>query len=88
MTGDGLPDIVTGGATQIALLRGDGLGGFGAPSAIDSGMQVTQLSLIDIDKDGLKDIAISYKGGGIRLLQNRAGQSFVPFPLPDLTGRG
>lgn len=59
---DGAQDMLIATTTHVAVMRGDGRGGFGYVGAI--GLQVISLSCADYDNDGLLDFYACRYGGG------------------------
>lgn len=106
LTGDGRPDLVT--ATYwtpgVAVLPGDGAGGFGAAAAVPLAAAAQAVRVADLDGDGDLDVAAaSANGSAFYTLRNGAGGlaplQTVPFAAPfgppkpsfeitDLTGDG
>lgn len=57
--GDGVPDLVVAGGGRVALLRGVGDGRFDVVSTFDGGENPADLSLGDVDEDGIEDLAVA-----------------------------
>jgi FG-GAP-like repeat len=90
---DGVLDAVVGGGPdlprgQIAVLLGDGLGGFRAPRVVPVPAAPTGLALGDLNRDGVLDIVVYASATpGIQVLRGVGDGSFSPgesYP----TGRG
>jgi hypothetical protein len=96
--GDGFPDIAFGtnfGQPQIAIIFGDGHGGFSAPRVITVANDTTfvdGLVLLDINKDSKPDLAVntihvaSFVAHGSFLLVNDGAANFSIAPLIGGTG--
>ena len=82
LTGDGVSDVVTGGALGPALLAGDGAGGLLPPLRLPADGQCFSVALEDFDLDGHLDLAATryewdeYEGFAV-LLSDGAG-GFLP----------
>lgn len=86
--GDGLPDIAValygwiGQGDTVALLRGDGTGGFGPPTEFPAGVGSCTLASDDIDADGRPDLAVANHGSGIHtasvLINDGSGGFLAP----------
>ena len=82
LTGDGVIDVVTGGALGPALLAGDGAGGLLPPVRLPADGQCFSVALEDFDLDGHLDLAAArfewdeYEGFAV-LLSDGAG-GFLP----------
>lgn len=82
VTGDGVVDlaVAAGGLSRVAILEGDGDGGFAAPAlATDTGSSPAVVRLADLDGDGDADLlAISRETGRLDVFLNRdAGLVFA-----------
>lgn len=66
------------GVGELAILSGDGAGGFGAPVITNIGPNPSGLTTGDFDEDGVDDIvASSLTGNTVSLVQTVGGGSFV-----------
>ena len=85
-TGDGKPDLVVSdsNANKLALLPGDGAGGFGHATLVTVGQSLGSLVVGDFNRDGKPDLAVSVSKGLAILLGNGAGgfSPAVGSPLP------
>jgi len=81
VTGDGKTDaIVTlSGINQVAVLAGDGLGGFGTPTLYAVGGNPQRVVVADVNRDGRPDLIVSNQADGTLsvLLATGAG-TFAP----------
>lgn len=66
VNGDLLPDLVTGGGTEVRVRPGDGTGGFGAPVAATVSDAPADLAAADLDDDGRDEIAVA-SGSGVAI---------------------
>ncbi len=84
---DGHLDLVGGGAWGgVWVLRGDGQGGFAAPTVFDTGGGVRDLRIIDLDGDGELDLA-SATNHGVSVLTGLGDGNFTA-PLLFAVGHG
>ncbi len=101
MNGDGLFDLVVGGASQIRVLLADGNGNFIAAGTRSVAGRCWQLNLADLDGDGDVDVTTVnsfanagqvFRNDGSGGLANGVTYSTDPFPLAsdlgDLDGDG
>lgn len=80
--GDGLPDVVVGAGRQVLVLRNEGGGKFGPPSAWDAGGTIVGMVSADFDGDGRVDIAASTSDpAGVTVLINGGNGSFGAGPV-------
>jgi hypothetical protein len=83
--GDGDADLVIAdsGAGDVAVLLGDGRGGFGEPrrTALPTGPPPDMVALGDVDGDGRLDVALTaHDSNGIMVLKGGGAGGFSPFP--------
>jgi hypothetical protein len=80
LDGDGRLDlaVANGFGSQIALLRGDGAGGFQPVGAVVVGQNPLSVALVDLDGDGHLDLVATIYGYG----------SYAAIALADATGGG
>jgi hypothetical protein len=59
---DGNLDLVVVNSTDntLTVLRGNGLGAFGAPATVSTGTEPNDVVVADIDRDGRSDIAVGH----------------------------
>jgi hypothetical protein len=75
--GDGRPDLVFGGSTEVRKYLGEGQGKFGAPAVTSGDFSGSRLIAKDFNGDGRVDLLMA--GGGIRLaLANSSGGFLAP----------
>jgi len=67
---DGNQDLVVGCTFGLAVLPGDGSGGFGAQITLDSGINCTGMTVADPDRDGTLECTRKH-GGRIRDLRRQ-----------------
>jgi VCBS repeat protein/FG-GAP repeat protein len=79
---DGKPDLAVGVATGVAVLRGDGAGGFGPATTIPVDGPVSQLVARDVDRDGNVDL-VALAGAHFVVLRGSAGGTFTAGPDVD-----
>jgi hypothetical protein len=65
--GDGHPDLVTPNPDRVAILVGDGRGGFGPPVTLAPGFAPFSAVVADVDGDGIADVAAASGEGPGRL---------------------
>jgi len=55
---DGIPDLALGSVAEhfIAVLLGNGTGGFGPPTSFGAGLAVHTVTVADVDRDGIPDL--------------------------------
>ncbi|HKD99955.1 MAG TPA: VCBS repeat-containing protein, partial [Planctomycetota bacterium] len=87
LNGDGHLDAVVGGIeagpNPIAVLHGDGAGGFAPPILVATASKHAALELADVNGDGAIDLFTAYPGQGVkRLLGDGAGSFGPPETLP------
>ncbi|MFG0286422.1 MAG: FG-GAP repeat domain-containing protein [Phycisphaerales bacterium JB039] len=73
--GDGRLDVATGSAMEraVAILFGDGRGGFARPMRIDVPGAINSVAVADLNADGRPDLVVSsYGDGHVTTLLNRA----------------
>ena len=82
---DGHPDLLaagfeaTPGGGSVAVLRGDGRGGFGAAVPLIAGPSALGLAVGDLDADGDPDlVASTYGADTVAIFLNRGDGSFTP----------
>jgi len=81
--GDGNADLAvaafaTGASgSKIMLLKGNGAGGFSAPSAYPAGARPLKLAVGDLNGDGRPDLVASVEDLGIAILRNVNGTGFA-----------
>lgn len=78
--GDGVEDVVTAGATQLSVLRGDGNGGFAMLSNTPVAAP-TRLRLVDADADGRLDVMLVQGASVIVMRGDGAGHFAAPLVL-------
>lgn len=86
--GDGMPDLAVLGrdaldAGGVRVYRGLGAGGFGPPSSLATGMGPTGVTSVDLDRDGLADLAL-LAGSSVQVARGlgaMAFQAWVTYPL-------
>lgn len=76
VTGDGHPDVVVGSPTSVALLIGDGTGGFELVNSLSFGMTRNCLALADMNADGKLDLIL-----GSSLALGNGDGSFQPVQI-------
>jgi len=81
LDGDGKPDLAVAntGRNEISLLRGNGMGGFGAPVAVGSARRPGKIAVGDVDGNGKPDLASLLEYGAAILLGDGTG-NFRPAP--------
>jgi hypothetical protein len=79
---DGKPDLAVGGPAGVAVLRGDGTGGFGTATTIPVDGPVSQLVARDVDRDGNLDL-VALAGAHVVVLRGSAGGTFTAGPDVD-----
>jgi hypothetical protein len=81
LDGDGKPDLAVAntGRNEISLLRGNGIGGFGAPVAVGSARRPGKIAVGDVDGNGKPDLASLLEYGAAILLGDGTG-NFRPAP--------
>ncbi len=75
---DGHSDIVLANVrgSELLVMRGDGAGGFGAPTGFRTGAAPYSLALVDVDRDGDVDaVTANHSENSVSVLRNR---TFVP----------
>ena len=84
LDGDGKPDLAVGNTqkNEISVLRGDGAGGFGPPTAVASVAEPRNIALGDFDGDGKPDLAALTARGVAVLLGDGAGAFQAAPALP------
>ncbi len=92
INGDGKPDLLVtlskvSGVGQVAILLGNGAGGFGAPSSfLNTGPVPNAAAPGDFNRDGQLDlVTVNLTGNTISFLQNTGGGAFLSsgkVPLP------
>ena len=82
---DGHPDLLAAGfeaapgAGSVAVLRGNGRGGFGAAERLVAGPSALGLAVGDLDADGDPDlVASTYGADTVAIFLNRGDGSFAP----------
>ncbi|MEL6713571.1 MAG: VCBS repeat-containing protein, partial [Planctomycetota bacterium] len=63
LDGDGAPDAFVHSGGRIDLFVGDGVGGFAAGPTVPSPDSALDLELVDLDGDGLEDLAVGGSDG-------------------------
>ena len=84
---DGFADLVAArrATASIAVLRGDGVGAFGAPEVFAVGLTPNCVLIEDLDRDGRLDLTISNFGQGtITVLMNRTATTAADAPGPPI----
>ena len=61
---DGNPDLLAAAGTSVALLLGDGAGGFSAGGTYATGFGTDAVTVADVNGDGQLDLAAAYSGDG------------------------
>lgn len=79
LNGDGKLDVVIVGESGVAVLFGDGTGGFGSPTWYLTGTPTYGVTIGDLNGDGKPDLVISPQSGIVMLLNTGSGQ-FTPGP--------
>jgi hypothetical protein len=80
---DGKPDLMVGmslvsGVGQLAVMIGDGLGGFGAPTVVSTGPMPIAVATGDFNRDGNLDVVTaSLTGNTISVLQTTTSGAFI-----------
>ncbi len=62
--GDGVPDLAVADveSNQVAILLGNGTGGFGTPASFQTGERPAAIAAADFDGDGAADLAVANDG--------------------------
>jgi hypothetical protein len=78
LTGDGMLDVLVGGALDatLAILPGDGAGGLLPPVALAGVRGARDLTVGDLDGDGLPDILVDVEWSETQVLWNLGGGAF------------
>ena len=88
--GDGVLDVAVAHdryitcAASIAIMLGDGLGGFEAPRSVALDSCTYKLDSGDVDGDGDIDLAVAHETNRVTILYNISGQFLVSAVLPGL----
>jgi len=82
MNGDGIPDLIVPGSSNISLLLGKGDGTFQAPIGIESGAAPFAVVTGDFNGDGILDIAAGTSSGVSIILGEGGGKFGTPIILP------
>lgn len=82
LDGDGAPDLMVAGDGGLAILLGEGRGGFGEPRQVAvAGPPPHLVALGDVDRDGRLDAAATaHESTGVTLLRGDGEGGFAPFP--------
>ncbi len=102
VNGDGVPDIVSAeySGGRVAVLLGNGRGGFGAAAHFVAGGFARSVAVGDVTGDGRADLVVANESGGVRVLAGDGAGGFgapVPYSagalpwsaiLADVTGDG
>jgi hypothetical protein len=62
---------------ELAILRGDGAGGFGAPAFLAAGYRLTSVVAADLDGSGPPDLVVGSDSGGLAVLLASGGGAFA-----------
>jgi len=90
--GDGIPDLVVAGpvTNNVAVLLGDGLGGFSKTIIYDTCAAPVAVTALDADGDGKPDIAVACRDGkGVQFIINKltpAGSVLTSVSAATFTG--
>ncbi len=77
VNGDGKPDlIVADGTGGVAVLLGNGSGGFSAAATYAAGAGPDAVTTADVNGDGKLDLVVTDKSGGISVLLGNGGGGF------------
>lgn len=84
INGDGHLDVVVGVFNIVAILLGDGCGGFGEPTTLAAASTFVTAQTHDINKDGAPDIiAAGFSDHAISVVLNNGGGEFgAPLSFP------
>jgi adhesin/invasin len=90
LNADGRMDVVVASPTSTSLqvLLGDGLGSFGAPTAVNVGVGAGVLHVRDVDNDGKADALVGSASGPEVLLLRGAGTGAFAAPVTAVTLQG
>jgi hypothetical protein len=79
LTGDGSPDLVTGGVDSVTVMDNDGFGGFTAEQSYPVGLDIACTQLGDFNGDGHPDIVATGTGTlNAQILLNNGNGTFRP----------
>ncbi|MDC0711573.1 FG-GAP-like repeat-containing protein [Stigmatella sp. ncwal1] len=90
LDGDGRMDLVVGSATssELQVLKGNGLGSFGAPTAVSlgAGENAQALLVADINRDGKPDVLVASSSKKVFLVNGQATGLGTPSLVATLSG--
>ncbi|HEX8706371.1 MAG TPA: FG-GAP-like repeat-containing protein [Myxococcaceae bacterium] len=90
LNADGRMDLLvtTPASNAMQVLMGDGVGGFGAPTAVNVGVSVGSLLVRDLDNDGRADVLVgNVAGPEVMLIKGLANGAFAA-PVTAVTLQG